>query len=534
VAAFVAIACAGGLLHLHVTRDLNLYYDEWAWALRYRHLGSGVLTLWGGWFDPLARLVFNVLFATVGLTDFRPFQAVALAANLTLAAAVFAYGRRVGHPWPALGAAALLLALGSAYPVLIRALNAMNAVGMAALPLSLLLLEQQRRRSDLLALGVLCVAMGFAGPIVLPVCAGVAVWVLLDRPRRPGRLVVAAVPVALYLAATAVLPGEAQVAVDPVANVLAAPRYVAGLVGAGAAGLLGLRVDKGPAVILGLVVAGARRIPRLPDPARRRVLAMLATMVCSWGFVALARAQFGDTTAPRYVVLTVVPVLLVGIELVGNGPSVTRGVLVAGFLAFAVVGNLLFLRFTTDFLRNQDEVVRAQLAALELGIERAPPGYKPDPRVTWPLWYVTAAQWRSSVRLLGSPALGVAELPHASAEGRAQADRILTELRGVEVRSAPEPADRGAGACAGHSGRVEAELGEAGVLVAAPGTGGVELRVRRFADGYPDAPLVIVPPGEARALVPSADESPVPWHVEVLGAPAVTCPPPFGSPAAAA
>jgi hypothetical protein len=524
VAAFVVIACAGSLLQLHFTQGLNLYYDEWAWALRYRHLGSGVLSLWGGWFDPLARLVFNALFATAGLTDFRPFQGLALGANLTLATAVFAYGRRAGLRWPALGAAALLLVLGTAYPVIIRALNAMNAVGMAALPVSLLLLELGRRRSDLLALGVLCVAMGFAGPVVLPVCLGVAVWVLLDRPLRPARLAVPGVPVAVYLAAMALLPGEARVEVDLLANALVAPRYIADLAGAGAAGLLGLRVDKGAAVLMALAVAGARLVPRLPDRARRRALAILASMVGSWAFVALARAQFGDTTAPRYVVLTVVPVLLVGIEIVGHGASATRGTLVAAFLAFAMVGNLLFLRFTTDFLREQGEVVRAQLAALELGIERAPPDYKPDPRVSWPLWYVTAGEWRSSIRFLGSPAVAAADLPQASAEGRAQADRILTELRGVDVRGASPAPGPGGPACVDHpGGTVEAPLGEAGVMVVPTGSEGLEVRVRRFGDGYPEPPLAVVPPGEARTLVPSTDASPAEWQVELRGGPAAMC-----------
>lgn len=526
VPVFAVVAVAAAALQWHLTRGSVVYSDEYAWAFRFHHLGSGVLTLWGGWFDPLARFVYNALFATAGLADYRPYRALAVAANLSLAVAVHLYARAAGRRWLGVAAAALLMVLGSSAVVVLQPLNSMNAIGVAALPASLLLLARGRRGTDRWALAVLIVAMGFAGPVVLPVCLGVAVWLWLDEPRRPGRLVVPLAPLVLYVVANATLPGPESLGGSILGNVRLAPTFVADLAAAGAAGVLGLGMEKGPAVLGALVVAALVGVPRLPTPARRRVLAVVVTLVAVWGILAVGRAQLGEAAAPRYVVLTVVPMLLVALELIGNGATATRGVVVAAVLAFALVANASRLVDAGAALTALGDIQRSELGALELGLSRAPRTYRPDARPGSPLLYVTAGNWRAARPRLGSPAFKPADLPGASAEGRMQADRVLRELRAVEVHDGPAGGGRGRsqGGCAAGTGSREAPVPEAGVEVAAVGDRPVQLRVRRFGDAFPAEPLLVLNPGEVRLLRPVADASDVRWAAELRGGPASFCP----------
>lgn len=523
---FLVVAAVAVAVQLRLTRGFIPHSDEYGWILHFRNLGSGMRHLWGGWFDPLARLAYNTLFATAGIGSYLPFRLMGALGNLTLAVAVYAYARHIGQRWLGVGFALLLLLLGSASWVVLIPLNSMNAIGLAALPAGLVLLDKDRPRADAATCVLLLVAMGFSGPVVLPICAGLASRLLLERPLGWRRLAVPVIPVVAYVAGFLLSPGDAARDLIPVSllyvldfnlfqNILRAPLFMSELASAGAAGLLGLGADKGPAIVAALAVGGSVAIPRLPAPARRRALASVVTAVCAWGVIAVGRDHLGDIGAPRYVVMTVVPVLLVALEVAAHARlSVPGRIAVAGLLLFAIVGNVLILQLSAEALTSQSEVERAELSALELAIDRAPPDYRPDGRTGWPLLYVTAGEWRDATARLGSPALPPAELPRASAEARTQADRILRELSGVDARPG---VNAGRAACASHSDAVQQVLPPEGVVVEA-GSQPVEVRVRRFADGYPQEAGWVLQPGERRAFVPVRDRSAQRWTAEAKGA----------------
>jgi hypothetical protein len=528
-------ALAAGLavaVQLALTRHSTFHSDEWAWAMQFRHLGTGVTNLWGGWFDPLARLAYNGLFATAGLGGYLPYRVMGALANLTLAVAVYAYGRHIGQRWFAAGAAVLLLLLGSGSWVVLIPLNSMNAIGLASLPACLVLLDRNRPRHDAAALVLLLVAMGFAGPIVLPVCAGLACRLLLDRPVVWKRMALVVLPVGFYLVARLLSPPDGVAEVMPasfayildvnlVQNLLRTPLFVAGLASAGAAGLLGLAADKGPAVLATLAAGGCLAIPRIPASARRRALAPIVCLVATWAMVAVGRAHLGDVLAPRYVAMTVLPILLVALEIAANTRLQAPGrVAVAGLVGFALLGNLNILVAAADALRSVSDVQRAELGALELALDRAPAGYRPDAQTASPLTFVTAGRWRGTAARLGSPALSAAGLPQAPAAARAQADRILRELSGVQA--GPDEARAPAG-CEQHHGATQVQLPAPGIVVQA-GLQAVEVRVRRFADGFAADPGWVLPPGARWHVVPAGDRSPQPWTAEVRGERFSVCP----------
>jgi hypothetical protein len=482
-----------------------------------------VLSLWGGWFDPLARLTYNAFFGAVGVENYLPFLVLAVACNLLLAGAAYWYCRRRGLPWTGVGGAALLLFMGPAGSTILTPLNALNALGMATLPAALVLLGRRRRRADVAALILLLVGMGFAGPVVVGVCAGVAVFLLAQRPIAWRRLAVPVIPVAAYLLAYVVLPGGAAAGTPLWDNLLASPRFMVEMAAAAVTGITAQSPEMGGGLLalaaLALVLLG----PRLSPDARRRALALGAAALASWFLVALARAHTNAPEATRYVVLGAVPLLLIGVELARVAPRGWRaGLGIALVLATVANGKILDLQAFT--IRTFSETARAQMGALELGLDTAPPTYTPDSPL---LGFVVAADWRTTRLREGSFALRPVELPQASPADRLAIDEVLRQIGNLFITPPVSSADAAdtpdPTRCTRLTGPPATVTLDAGpVLLTASGGGPVTVQSWRFSDGPQNAP-VVVQPGQAVTAVPQPDVSPVPWKLAVSGV-ARACP----------
>lgn len=529
-AALVALALAliaTAAAQLRVGRDTFPLTDEIGWAVQNEGPTSGMLELWGGWFDPLARLTFNLIYATAGLDAGLSFRLLSLACNLALGLAVFWYCARRARPWTGVALVLVLGLLGPAVHTMLFPVNALNALGMAALPTGLVLLERRDRRGDIVACAVLLLAMGFAGPVAVPVCAGLALWLAVQRPFDARRLAVPGVPLAVYALAYLTLPEGGYSTEGPLGDNLAA---LPGWVMDAAAGSVAALAAQGPpadgagvptmgAGLLVLAVAAVAALwSRLDAGARARVLACGGAALAAWALVGVSRAHIGDPTTSRYVLLGVVPLLLIAVELTSvAGRSWRLGAL--GLAAIAVVSNALLLADFAAGIREQARIARAEFGALELVMEDVAPA--PSAPGSIPLAFAPPGPWSEAVGRHGpSFALEPGRIAGRPADERAVADRVLRDLGAV---STGETAPSAPGAsCTGLAGGGESVLSHRGVVVEPIGETPLSVNLRRFADAPDPERAIAVAPGAALSVDAVEDEAPVAWTL-VLGGPARVC-----------
>ncbi len=95
------------------TRGTTLWFDEWSWALRRR--GSGLDTFLdphNGHLSLVPVSIYKALFAIAGLTDYRPYRVLVIAAHLGCVVLVFLYARKRVGDFAGVLAAILILLLG--------------------------------------------------------------------------------------------------------------------------------------------------------------------------------------------------------------------------------------------------------------------------------------------------------------------------------------------------------------------------------------------------------------------------------------
>jgi hypothetical protein len=506
----------------------TFYYDEWnfvlyrpAWDLdTFLEPHNEHLSL-----VPVA--VYKVLFEFVGLEHYGVYRAVLLVLHLAIAALLYAFVReRAGVPL-ALASAALILFLGAGYLGILWPFQIGFAASLAAGLGALLALERGNRASDALA-GVLVLVALASGSMGLPMAIGALAYVVWSRPFVPARLWVALAPLLAY-GAWYLAYGESALRRD---NVTATPRYFADEVASAAGGLAGLGIEWGRvlAVVLALLVFRRLAAPlRIPPSAAM----VLAVAVSFWVLTGLARAHLGEFDSPRYVYPGALFILLIAAELVRDYRPGRRAVALACALAVgAVLSGLGTMHDGAGVLRGGAHTLRAQLAALEIAGPAVPPDFIPEGGVP----QISAGPYFAATRDIGSsPALTEAELATQDPATRGAADGILLRAHSMSLeRGQAPPRDprphvarlsagtlTARGACVTLAGeRVSADLHvipRRALVVEPRGDAPVAVRVRRFADEFPSAPIGQAEPGETWLLRLPPGRSRRPWHVELAG-----------------
>jgi hypothetical protein len=536
-----------GVLLIYAGRHLGFFFDEWNVVLD-RHSGglSSVLDAHNGHPLVLPAIVYRVLFELFGIDDYTPYRLVPVALHLVASGALYVLASRRIGPWAALVPTALLLFLGSGYDDLLWAFQMGYVGSIASGLLALVLLD--RRRDDTttgrgtvenaLACLLLTAAIAWSS-IGIAFFACVAVELALDaRGRR--RLWIVAVPVVLYglwyLGYGG--GGESRPLADNVAKI---PQYVLDSAAGAVAGIAGTAVSWGPPLLLFAIAAlwAARREQGGGPPLSPRLAGLSAAVLLNWSLTALTRAQLNEPAASRYVYVGAVFLLLIAVELLAPPRRDLRLAAVATVLtAAAVLSNVGILRNGERMHRASWESVRASLSALDVAGDRAPAALQPEPQLAP---QITAGRYDATVDELGSPALTPDQLATQPESQRTQADRVLAtaeplaaepargalDAAGTPLTVDAVPAGRSEpwrdGACvritpvAGQSAlELTVDPGEAIELRGAAGSP-VDVRVRRFADGFPDLVVASIAPQQpTRVTLPSADGAgDRPWHVRL-------------------
>lgn len=509
-AAVLALALlATGAYLLYETRGLTFYFDDWSFVTERQGHSLDVFL------DPhlehlslLPVILYKGLFETVGLAHYGPFRVMIVALHLACAALLYLVARRRIGDVLALVPAVVLLSLGPAWQDILWPFQIGFLIPLACLLGMLLALDRGDRAGDLVAGGLLVVALA-SSSLGVPVAVAAAVEVLLGPDRWRRLLRVIAVPAVLY-GAWSLAYGEADF---DSGNLSATPEYIVDAAGASVGAATSLGVTAGKLLAAALAIGVAVRLAR-GGPERVRLLALLAGALSFWALLGVFRP---DEIPPpsRQLYPGVVFVLLIAVEL-ARGVRPRRPVLAVAAVAagLIVAGNVGDLHRGADRLRNFTDFVAAELGALELARAGVPAEFRPDP-VLAP--WVSAATYFPAVDAWGSPADTPAGILDRPEPARRAADIALAAALGVHLAPGTLPAQPGpapavtrgsarhAGGCLqlGAGGPVELRLPPGGLALRAGDRGALTVRLRRFGAGYGRADrapgegifIVSIPPG---------------------------------------
>lgn len=449
--------------------------------------------------------ITKLLLAVFGMTSNTPEQVAMGLTVLAAGALLFAYARRRVDPWVAVIAAALLLFLGSAWPIVLWPFENEFTIPIVAGLAMLLLLDRDDERGDAWACLALLVAV-LSGSLGISFVIAAAVDVFLKRRQRGWRRAyVFLVPGLVYLGWYAGWGHEAEHHLT-LRNVLYSPHYVFDGFASALDSLAGLSTlpvsgpgqpDWGRPLLIGaigLLAFGQWRRPGFS----RGFWVVFAAGLSYWLLAAFNYIPGREASASRYVYAGAVFVLLMAIELLRGYRFSRNALLVGGILTVCAIGpNLAQMKDGSDWMQEQSVYTRADLAALEIARGHVDPGFSlgsVEATGTASLLIVEAGKYFEAVDSWGSPAYSPAELEKAPAAGRHFADILLSQTLPVSTETRLGEFDMTASAAENCVTMPPGSLGETSEVRLAPGVTRIEVapgpdadfKLRRFAAGeYP-------------------------------------------------
>lgn len=542
-------------------RHMTFFNDEWDIILHRRgHSLAILLRAENGHLILVPLLIYKTLLAVFG-ASYTPFRVTAVAFGLLCAGLLFVLVRRRVGDVPALAAAVLLLFLGVAWEQMLWALGMTYSCSLAAGLGMLLALERGDRRGDLIASGLLAVSLASLSIGVAFAVAATVEVCFTARASRWRRLWISLVPLALYGLWT-LQYGHSQLMSS---NIASTPFYIAETASAAMSSLTGLfrMVGTAPGAVTGfppfnieygkpLAVLGAILIlVRLGRAARPsvRLWTLLGLTLALWISFALVAGPGRSPGASRYQYPDVLLVLLLAAEVsVGAVLTVRARLLIAGLVAFSLIANIANLRDGANFLSQQSEINRAELAALELGKGTVGPAFNPEGPDSYPpalghYLKVEAGAYFAFRAKFGSPADSLSELARSSEIAREAADIVM--VRAGQLLLAPASRQPPGEVILQAEGTQGSVLRHGPCLALLPGTSTAAvvltvprqgllleptagaastIKMRRFGDAF-SANLSAIPSGSDATMSPRPDASTTPWRatITIAGKPLTVC-----------
>lgn len=531
-ALLLAAALIGAaVLTLALTWHLTFFQDTWEFLMNRRAFTADALL------EPhnehivlIPVAIQQVLLHLFGMSSAKPEFILLTIFLLVTAYLVFVYvSRRVG-PWFGLFAALLILCLGPAWELLLWPFE-ISLIGSVLFGLGMLLsLERRDRRGDAIACLCLLLALGFSS-LGIPFAIAALVAILLSpREEWRRRAFVFVVPVVLYALWYLGWGHDAESHLS-LRNVLASPRFVVAAMAAGVGNLFGLGTNPvggeidlfwGATLLVVVVAAVGYRQLRRPgfDPG---LWPAAAAAFANWLLTAFNQMPGRDPTSSRYQYASCILTLLVLSNLLAGMRASRRAVLVgAGVTLLAVAPNLVVLKDGADFFETQTVLTRADTAAIEIAHRTVSPAFELGPEVagTPSLVDVFAGKYLEAVDEYGSPAYSEAELESAPAEGRRQADIVLSQALPLSTETRPGAFDSGGGrencvAVDGTDTTNETALSPGLTRIEMAAGPEAHFTLRRFAEGEFPVPTAAAPGESTTLLRIPRDDSRRPWYLHV-------------------
>jgi hypothetical protein len=552
--ALAALMAVSFVLIMHAGRETTFYLDDWP-ALFSRQDWTW-LSLVRPHIDHLQLfpfLVLKTMWSTVGLHDYWVYRAVLAVLDLLAGTLLFLYGRKRIGPWPSLALAACLVLMAPSWFNVLYAFQ-INFVGAMAAGLgALLLLDRERRWSDVGACVLLLVAIGCNG-VGLPIIFAVVIDLVLRRGSRR-RLWVPGIPLLLYALWRLEYGHYAptQPNRETVWRALQEfPRWVFDALDDTAAAAVGFPIEYGAGIALalvGLLAFALSRPGRLTSSPRLVALAALPLMF--WLITAIGRVNEVATQPDenRFLYPGGLFLMLLAIE-AGRAYPMTRQVTVAVtvVLLFGAARHANDLEAAGDAFRGVSVPGKDAATALDIAGELVPPNFaNADPNQGAGL--IEAGPYLAMVRHFGSsPGFTRSELLRQDDDRKRGVDQALVRIHRMGVIPVGSGAPTGdvaprvtfqAEGKAGPAGRgcvrftpktpdkssMTVEMPWSGIVVRTEGKLPLDVRVQRFSNLLPGDALGTIQPGAAASVKPTApDKAPEPFRANLFsGAPFTVC-----------
>lgn len=524
-----AMLVSAGVI-LNFEREITFRLDEWTFLIgRPGFTADSILLPHNEHIVVGPVLAYKALIALFGTDSARPFQVFEVLTFLASVALLFVWLRRRVGEWLALAGCVLILFCGAAGEDLLWPFQIGFFVGMAAGIGMLLALDRPSRWGDVVACVLLFCSLAWSSLGLSFVAAGALFLLLTGNPLRRSWIV--AIPFALYVVWYARWGHYAENSLS-LDNLLSSPTYVFDGFASSISSLLGLATPRDEAavtslswgrvlLVVGLIGAGFRiwKVRSLP----RTFWVVLALGVSFWFLAALNAGPDRPPNSGRYQYIGAVFVLMIAAELLrGVRPSRNAIIAVFGVSAVVLLSSIDYLHQLANDGSQGGNVIRSDLAAVEIARDVVSPGFIPDASFagTGDV-HIPAGLYLKMADDSGSPAFSQTELASAPEYARAFADATLARAEGLALQPAgSSPASGCRELDAGSS--TAAELGPGTVVLEAPPGSSAQVRLRRFAQASYPVALGRLTAGAPEQLNLPQDRSEVPWQLLVTGQGQVT------------
>ena len=368
---------------------VTFYFDEWDFVQRRPVSLESLLQAHNGHLSALPVAAYQFFFQVFGLDSYRPYQIMILLVHLILCLVIYLACRSRGQII-AISAALTIALLGAGWQNIFWPFQ-IGMIGSAAAGLYALLLFAQNSKKQwqitiCLTVSLMCSGGGVA------VVAGVIGVTLLNRQWKLLYQLLAVVAVYLlwYLKY-----GESQATSTNISRI---PKYVYDSAVFAATGLGTTSSIFGVllfGVLLTLLLSNFKK--NMADPI---IVGAFLIALAGWVLTALARAQYNDPGASRYVYIGATYLIIIFARTLPNDSKMWSSSLSLVAASLFVLSSSSTLSFGANFMRNTSRAVLTEISVMEMLRNKVEPSFRPD---TSRAPQIVAGEYFAAIDAHGSP-----------------------------------------------------------------------------------------------------------------------------------
>ena len=368
---------------------VTFYFDEWDFVQRRPVSLESLLRPHNGHLSSLPVAVYQFFFQVFGLDSYKPYQFLILLVHLTLCVVIYLACRSRGE-LVAISAALTVALLGAGWQNIFWPFQ-IGMIGSAAAGIYTLHLFSREIKHEWLitafvAVSLLCSGGGIA------VVAGILGVTLLNKRWKLLYQVMAVVAVYLmwYLKY-----GESQATSTNISKI---PKYVYDSAVFAATGLGTTSSIFGGlllGVLLTLLLSNFKK--NMADPI---IVGASLIAVAGWLLTALARAQYNEPGATRYVYIGATYLIVIFARTLPNYSKVWSSSLSLTAAILFVVSSSSTLNAGANFMRDTSRAVLTEISVMEILRNKVDPSFRPD---TTRAPQIVAGEYFAAIDAHGSP-----------------------------------------------------------------------------------------------------------------------------------
>ena len=368
---------------------VTFYFDEWDFVQRRPLSIESLLRAHNGHLNALPVAVYQFFFQVFGLDSYRPYQIMILLVHLILCLVVYLACRSRGQII-AISAALTIALLGAGWQNIFWPFQ-IGIIGSAAAGLYALLLFAQSSKKQWQITIFLTVSLMCSGGGVAVVAGLIGVTLLNKRWKLLYQLLaVVAVYLLWYLKY-----GESQATSTNISKI---PKYVYESAVFTAAGLGTTSSIFGVlllGVLLTLLLGNFKK--NMTDPI---IVGAVLVALAGWVLTALARAQYNDPGASRYVYIGAAYIIVIFARTLANDSKIWSSSLSLVAAALFVMSSSSTLNFGANLMRDTSRAVLTEISVMEMLRNKVEPSFRPD---TSRAPQIVAGEYFAAIDAHGSP-----------------------------------------------------------------------------------------------------------------------------------